>query len=67
MSCTGAPVVLYISDLLGSFFFLKSLFGTNLGDHVDSCFFFFKLQGIWDLSSQTRDQSGVPCIGSAES
>ena len=48
MSCTGAPVVLYISDLLGSFFFLKSLFGTNLGDHVDSCFFFlsYKAYGI---------------------
>ena len=36
-----APVALFISDLLGSFSFLKSLFGTSLGDHVDSFFLFF--------------------------
>ena len=41
MSCPWAPVVLFISDLLGSFSFLKSLFGTSLGDHVDRLFFFF--------------------------
>ena len=32
MSCTGAPVVLYISDLLGSFFFLKSFFRSSFGE-----------------------------------
>ena len=25
------------------------------------------LQGMWDLSSPTRDQNHIPCIGSRES
>ena len=41
MSCPWARVVLFISDLLGSLSFLKSLFGTSLGDHVDRFFVFF--------------------------
>ena len=27
----------------------------------------FSLQGMWDLSSPTRDQTHTPCFGSAES
>ena len=39
------------------------------GMHGPTCpnpnpfFFFFWLQGMWDLSSQTRDQTCVLCIG----
>ena len=30
-------------------------------------FFSAALHGVWDLSSPTRDQTRIPCIGSAES
>ena len=30
-------------------------------------FFYAALHGMWDLSSPTRDQTHIPCIGSAVS
>ena len=48
--------------------FFKSVFFFNLKILPNFFFFFFcYAYGLWDLSSLTRDQTGVSCNGSAES
>ena len=48
------------------------LFAGNSGIFVSFCCFYFIIflaipQGIWDLSSSTRDLTRIPCTGSTES
>ena len=39
-----------------------------LGNFILFTYFFLALpHSMWDLSSQTRDRTGTPCSGSAES